>query len=63
MKYTGKVRKPKVIVLDKSGKQHQKGTDFKLKWVTDCKSKGNHKVKVAFKGNFSGTVIREFKIV
>ncbi len=63
LKYSGKIRKPKVTVMDQSGKQLQKGTDFKLKWLTDCKSKGNHKVKVIFKGNYAGTVIREFKIV
>ena len=62
LKYTGKTRKPSVTVLDQNGAKLQKGTDYKLKWLTDCKTKGAQKVKVVLIGNYNGSVTKKYII-
>lgn len=62
LRYTGKTRKPSVTVLNETGARLQKGTDYKLKWLTDCKTKGVQKVKVVLIGNYNGSITKKFVI-
>ncbi len=52
--YTGKVQKPTVTIKDSKGNKIS-SSNYTLKWLTNCKRVGTHKVKVTFKGNYSGT--------
>lgn len=67
--YNGFKRKPSVTVTDAEGKKLKKGTDYTVtyknakgtKTVTP-KAVGKYKVVVNFKGNYSGTATKSFKI-
>ena len=51
--YNGKIRKPSVKVT-LNGTALEKGMDFKITYPDNCKSVGNHKVKVEFVGMYEG---------
>ena len=52
--YNGKVQKPSVTVKDSKGKA-LKSTDYKISYPKGMKNVGKYTVKVALKGNYSGT--------
>lgn len=59
--YSGKAITPEVTVKDANGKVIAK-SNYTVKYTAN-KSVGTAKVTVAFKGNYTGTVTRTFKIV
>ena len=59
--YNGKKRCPKVY-NSKTKKAFKKGKDYKIK-VYGGKNVGKHKVKITFKGNYKGTVVKYFYIL
>ncbi len=60
--YTGGTIKPTVTVKDKNGKTVS-SSYYTLSYSSGCKNPGSYKVTVKFKGNYSGTVTKSFKIV
>lgn len=60
--YDGKVKKPAVTVKDSKGKNIAT-TNYTVSYSSGCKNVGKYTVKIAFKGNYSGTVTRTFTIV
>ena len=63
VKYTyGSVRTPGVTVKDSAGKTLKKNTDYTVTYPGGRKNVGTYKVKIVFKGNYSGTKILSFKI-
>ena len=60
--YDGKEKKPAVTVKDSKGKTLKNGTDYTVTYPAGCKNIGAYNVKVTFKGNYSGTVTKTFKI-
>lgn len=61
--YNGKVKAPTVIVKDADANSLKKGIDYDVKYLTDRKSIGNHKVKIVFKGKYKGSKTLKFKIL
>ena len=53
--YNGKVRTPKVIVKDRTGKTLVKNTDYTVSYAKGRKYVGKYAVKITFKGKYSGT--------
>ena len=60
--YNGKVRTPKVIVKDKTGKTLVKNTDYTVSYAKGRKYVGKYAVKITFKGKYSGTKTLYFTI-
>ncbi|MGN0523225.1 MAG: exo-alpha-sialidase [Eubacterium sp.] len=60
--YSGKIFKPVVTVKDSAGKTLKNNVDYSLVYSNN-KQVGTVKVKVIFKGAYSGSVTKEFKIV
>ena len=60
--YNGKTKTPSVTVKDSKGRKLKKGTDYTVKYSSGRKNVGRYAVKVTFKGNYSGTVKKTFKI-
>ena len=60
--YNGKVRTPKVIVKDRTGKTLVKNTDYTVSYAKDRKYVGKYAVKITFKGKYSGTKMLYFTI-
>ena len=60
--YNGKVRTPKVIVKDRTGKTLVKNTDYTVSYVKGRKYVGKYAVKITFKGKYSGTKTLYFTI-
>ena len=60
--YTGKVRTPKVIVKDRTGKTLVKNTDYTVSYAKGRKYVGKYAVKITFKGKYSGTKTLYFTI-
>ncbi len=60
--YNGKVKTPTVTVKDSSGKVLKKNTDFTVTYPSGRKNVGTYKIKVTFKGKYSGTKYLTFKI-
>ncbi len=60
--YTGNVRQPAVTVTDSSGKTIS-AKYYTVKYSKGCTDIGTYKVRVTFKGIYSGKVYRNFKIV
>ena len=60
--YNGKVRTPKVIVKDRTGKTLVKNTDYTVSYAKDRKYVGKYAVKITFKGKYSGTKTLYFTI-
>ncbi len=61
--YNGKTKTPSVVIKNNSGKKLKKGTDYTVKYSSGRKKVGKYKVTITFKGNYSGTVTKTFKIV
>ena len=60
--YNGKVRTPKVIVKDRTGKTLVKNTDYTVSYAKGRKYVGKYAVKINFKGKYSGTKTLYFTI-
>ena len=60
--YNGKTKTPSVTVKDSKGRKLKNGTDYTVKYSSGRKNVGKYAVKVTFKGNYSGTVKKTFKI-
>lgn len=60
--YNGKAQKPAVTVKDANGKTIS-SKYYTLTWSSGRKSVGTYKVKITFKGNYSGSVTKSFKII
>ena len=60
--YNGKVRTPKVIVKDRTGKTLVKNTDYTVSYTKGRKYVGKYAVKITFKGKYSGTKTLNFTI-
>ena len=60
--YNGKVRTPKVIVKDETGKTLVKNTDYTVSYAKGRKYVGKYAVKITFKGKYSGTKTLYFTI-
>ena len=60
--YNGKVRTPKVIVKDRTGKTLVKNTDYTVSYAKGRKYVGKYTVKITFKGKYSGTKTLYFTI-
>ena len=60
--YNGKVRTPKVIVKDRTGKTLVKNTDYTVSYAKGRKYVGKYAVKITFKGKYSGTKTLYFTI-
>ena len=60
--YNGKTKTPSVTVKDNKGRKLKNGTDYTVKYSSGRKNAGRYAVKVTFKGNYSGTVKKTFKI-
>lgn len=59
--YDGKVKKPKVTVKDSKGKTIA-ASNYDVTYGSGRKNVGKYAVKVTFKGNYTGTVTKSFKI-
>ena len=53
--YNGKTKKPSVKVYDSKGKKLTEGEDYKISRPSSSKKVGKYKIKVTFKGNYTGT--------
>ncbi len=60
--YNGKLRTPKVIVKDRTGKTLVKNTDYTVSYAKGRKYVGKYAVKITFKGKYSGTKTLYFTI-
>ena len=60
--YNGKVRTPKVIVNDRTGKTLVKNTDYTVSYAKGRKYVGKYAVKITFKGKYIGTKTLYFTI-
>lgn len=60
--YNGKVRTPKVIVKDRTGKALVKNTDYTVSYAKGRKYVGKYAVKITFKGKYSGTKTLYFTV-
>ena len=61
--YNGEIQDTVVVVKDSKGKLLTEGVDYTVTYLTDRKSIGEHNIKVAFKGIYSGSKIINYKIV
>ena len=59
--YDGKVKKPSVIVTGSDGKKIA-SSSYSVKYASGRKKAGTYKVTVTFKGNYTGTVTKNFTI-
>ena len=61
--YNKKAQKPDVIVKDSKGKVLKNGTDYTVTYSNKSSKKiGSYKVKITFKGNYTGTKELTYKI-
>ena len=60
--YDGKAKKPTVTITGSDGKKISSSM-YSLKYAGGRKLPGAYKVTITFKGNYSGTVTKTFKIV
>lgn len=60
--YDGKVHKPKVTVCRNYTGQKVASKNYTVKYLTDCKSIGVHKIQIKLKGDYQGTIIKTFQI-
>jgi uncharacterized protein YkwD len=59
--YDGKVKKPTVTVKDSKGNKIAT-SNYTVTYASGCKNVGSYNVTIKFKGNYSGTVTKTFKI-
>lgn len=60
--YNGKVRTPRVVVKDSTGKTLKLKTDYTVIYAKGRKKVGRYAVTVKFRGNYSGKVKKTFTI-
>lgn len=60
--YDGKAKTPSVTVKDSTGKTLVKNTDYTVNYASGCKNVGAYKVTIEFKGNYTSTIVKTFKI-
>lgn len=60
--YDGKSKKPKVTVIGSNGKTIS-NKNYSVSYSSGRKNVGTYRVTIKFKGNYSGTVTKTFKIV
>ena len=61
--YNGSVKTPTVTVKDSEGNKLEKNVDYTVSYASGRKKVGKYTVKITFKGNYSGTVSKTFKII
>lgn len=61
--YNGKTKKPAIEVKDAAGNVLKENEDYIVSYPSGCKKVGEYKVSITFKGNYTGMVLREFKII
>jgi hypothetical protein len=59
--YDGKTKKPTVTVKDSKGNKIAT-SNYTVTYASGCKNVGSYNVTIKFKGNYSGTVTKTFKI-
>jgi hypothetical protein len=59
--YNGKAQKPTVTVKDSNGNKIAT-SNYTVTYASGCKNVGSYNVTIKFKGNYSGTVTKTFKI-
>lgn len=59
--YNGKVQRPTVSVTGSDGKTISSAS-YTLTYSKGCKNAGTYKVKITFKGNYSGSITKSFTI-
>lgn len=59
--YNGKAQRPKVSVTGADGKEIS-SSNYALAYSAGCKNAGTYKVKITFKGNYSGGITKSFTI-
>lgn len=59
----GKTKTPSVTVKDTKEKKLKKGTDYTVKYNSGRKNIGAYKITITYKGNYSGSTVKEFKII
>ncbi len=59
--YNGKAQKPSVSVKDAGGKKIA-SSNYKVTYASGCKNVGSYKVKITFRGNYTGTIYQKFTI-
>lgn len=60
--YNGKVKTPQAVVKNSDGKTLEQGTDYTVIYADGRKNVGVYVVTIEFKGNYSGTVEKNFTI-
>lgn len=61
--YDGKTHKPKVVVKKNYTEKVVAAKNYTVKYLTDCRSIGIHKIQIKLKGDYQGTLIRTFSII
>ena len=61
--FDGKTKTPAVVVKNSAGKALVKNTDYTVSYSGGRKSAGEYKVKIAFKGKYSGSKTLSFKVL
>ena len=62
MTYNGKIQRPEVVVKGSDGNAIAPD-NYTLTYSGECKEIGSYSVRVDFKGNYSGTLTKNFRIV
>ena len=61
--YNGNRKTPSIIDFDGCWVyNYKKNKDYTVTYLTNCKSIGKHKIRYTFKGNYTGSVTKSFKI-
>lgn len=61
--YNSNEKKPSVTIKDSKGNKLKNKTDYVLTYPKNLKSIGAHKIKITFKGNYSGSKTVTYKIL
>ena len=62
--YNGKKKTPALVNYhDEYMYYYKKNKEYTVKYLTNCKSVGKHKIKYTFRGNYTGSVTKSFKIL
>lgn len=60
--YNGKVQKPSITIKDSKGNTLKADTDYMVSYPKGMKNVGSYAVTIKFKGNYSGTIKKNFTI-
>ena len=60
--YDGKVKSPSITIKDSKGNTLKKDTDYTISTPSGRKNVGTYSYKITFKGKYSGTATKSFKI-